>query len=70
MAQVEREPRPFTSQENTLPEEPSGHSVNWLRSPLFTLMTGNALQKYQNIASRKIANMCAKFPLNFDGKCN
>ena len=39
----------------------AGHSVNSLRSPLFTLMTGNALQKYQNIASRKIAKCALSF---------
>jgi len=35
MALVGLQPWPFTSQASTLTAEPAGHSVNWLRSPLF-----------------------------------
>jgi len=35
MALVGLEPWQFTSQAGTLRAVPAGHSVNWLRSPLF-----------------------------------
>jgi len=57
MAQVGLKPWPFTSQESTLPTEPAG-CVNWLHSPLFTLITGNALQKISKYILMKNSKKC------------